>query len=111
MPCLSSEPRRYSAAARSPAAPKLAARWRSPVTYGHGRQRGKRDLVASEHAPGLPQKADQKITLHVWGYDGEVGESVVDVDVSYLRRRLETFGPNMIDTVRGASYRLHDNAP
>ena len=47
----------------------------------------------------------------LWGYDSEVGEGVVDVYVSYLRRKLETFGPNTIDTVRWAGYRLHDDAP
>lgn len=52
-----------------------------------------------------------QILSHVWGYDSEVGEGVVDVYVSYLRRKLETFGPNMIDTVRGVGYRLRDDAP
>ncbi len=59
----------------------------------------------------MPQKPDQMILFHVWGYDSEVGEGVVDVYVSYLRRKLETFGPNTIDTVRWAGYHLHDDAP
>ncbi len=67
-------------------------------------------LVYFLRNPGRVLTRDQ-ILSHVWGYDSEVGEGVVDVYVSYLRRKLETFGPNMIDTVRGVGYRLHDDTP
>jgi len=40
---------------------------------------------------------------HVWGYDFDPGSNVVDVYVRYLRRKL---GDGVIDTVRGAGYRL-----
>nr|WP_233149779.1 response regulator transcription factor [Kineosporia sp. A_224] len=39
----------------------------------------------------------------VWGYDFEPGSNVVDVYVRYLRRKL---GTDIIETVRGAGYRL-----
>lgn len=53
----------------------------------------------------------EQILTHVWGYDSEVGDGVLDVYVSYLRRKLETFGPRMLETVRGLGYRLNDDAP
>ena len=52
-----------------------------------------------------------QILTHVWGYDSEVDGGVLDVYVSYLRRKLETFGPRMLETVRGFGYRLNDDAP
>jgi DNA-binding response OmpR family regulator len=39
----------------------------------------------------------------VWGYDFDPGSNVVDVYVRYLRRKL---GADVIETVRGAGYRL-----
>jgi DNA-binding response OmpR family regulator len=45
----------------------------------------------------------QQILSHVWGYDFDPGSNVVDVYVGYLRRKL---GKEMIETVRGAGYRL-----
>jgi DNA-binding response OmpR family regulator len=39
----------------------------------------------------------------VWGYDFEPGSNVVEVYVGYLRRKL---GPEHIETIRGAGYRL-----
>jgi DNA-binding response OmpR family regulator len=43
----------------------------------------------------------------VWGYDFEVDGNVVDVFVSYLRRKLEAQGePRMIHTVRGVGFVL-----
>ena len=43
----------------------------------------------------------------VWGYDFDPGSNVVDVYVGYLRRK---FGPSRIETVRGAGYRLRQQA-
>jgi DNA-binding response OmpR family regulator len=43
----------------------------------------------------------------VWGYNFEVDGNVVDVFVSYLRRKLEAQGePRMIHTVRGVGFVL-----
>ena len=44
---------------------------------------------------------------HVWGIDFETGTNTVDVFVYALRRKLEAAGlPGIIQTVRGAGYRL-----
>jgi two-component system copper resistance phosphate regulon response regulator CusR len=50
----------------------------------------------------------QQLLSHVWGYDFEGGSNVVDVYVSYLRRKL---GSDLIVTVRGLGYRLGDPDP
>jgi DNA-binding response OmpR family regulator len=39
----------------------------------------------------------------VWGYDFDPGSNVVEVYVGYLRRKLDK---DLIETVRGAGYRL-----
>ena len=46
----------------------------------------------------------QQLLSNVWGYDFDPGSNVVDVYVGYLRRKL---GKNLIETVRGAGYRLN----
>ena len=49
----------------------------------------------------------QQILDSVWGIDFDAGSNVVDVYVSYLRRKLDRVGePSVIDTVRGAGYRV-----
>ena len=48
----------------------------------------------------------------VWGYDWPADGNVVDVFVSYLRRKLEAGGePRIIQTVRGVGFvlRLNEN--
>ncbi len=47
-----------------------------------------------------------QILERVWGYDAEVSDGVLDVYISYLRRKLEAFGPRLIHTVRGFGYTL-----
>ena len=43
----------------------------------------------------------------VWGFDFDTDSNVVDVYVSYLRRKLDRDGePSVIETVRGAGYRV-----
>jgi DNA-binding response OmpR family regulator len=54
--------------------------------------------------PGQVLSREQLLS-HVWGYDFDPGSNVVDVYVRYLRRKL---GDNVIETVRGAGYRLVD---
>jgi DNA-binding response OmpR family regulator len=49
----------------------------------------------------------QQILDYVWSYDAEVQSSMVDVYVSYLRRKLNQPGrPDPIQTVRGVGYRM-----
>jgi len=49
----------------------------------------------------------QQILDAVWGIDFDTDSNVVDVYVSYLRRKLDTnHGASAIETVRGAGYRV-----
>lgn len=49
----------------------------------------------------------QRILNQVWEYGFDAGSNVVDVYVGYLRRKLNRNGlPTLIQTVRGAGYRL-----
>jgi len=47
-----------------------------------------------------------QILDHVWDYDFEGDPNVVETYVSYLRRKLDSAGPPLIQTVRGFGYRL-----
>lgn len=53
----------------------------------------------------------EQILERVWGYDSEVGEGALDVYISYLRKKLEAFGPRLIHTVRGFGYVLRQESP
>ncbi len=49
----------------------------------------------------------QQLLDAVWGIDFDTESNVVDVYVSYLRRKLDVPGePSVIETVRGAGYRV-----
>jgi len=48
----------------------------------------------------------QQILDHVWQYDFNGDENVVETYVSYLRRKLDPFGSPIIRTVRGFGYAL-----
>ncbi|MBR0091993.1 MAG: response regulator transcription factor [Lachnospiraceae bacterium] len=49
----------------------------------------------------------EKIEDHIWNFDYEGGTNVVDVYISYLRKKIEVTGePKLIQTVRGAGYML-----
>jgi len=49
----------------------------------------------------------QQILDYVWSYDSEVQLTMVDVYISYLRRKLRAGGrSDLIQTVRGIGYRL-----
>lgn len=49
----------------------------------------------------------QHILDHVWGFDFEGDENIVEVYVGYLRRKIdEPFAQRSIQTVRGVGYRL-----
>lgn len=47
-----------------------------------------------------------QILDHVWHYDFGGDGNVVETYVSYLRKKLEPFGPPLIHTVRGVGYSL-----
>lgn len=49
---------------------------------------------------------------HVWNLDFDRGSNVVDVYISYLRKKLDDgSGRTLIHTVRGAGYRLKEPTP
>ena len=49
----------------------------------------------------------QQLLDAVWGIDFDTDSNIVDVYVSYLRRKLDRQGePSVIETVRGAGYRV-----
>ncbi|MEV2220157.1 response regulator transcription factor [Nocardia vinacea] len=53
----------------------------------------------------------EQILSAVWGYDFSTDTNVVDVFVSYLRRKLEAHGaPRVIHTVRGVGFVLREEA-
>jgi DNA-binding response OmpR family regulator len=52
--------------------------------------------------PGQVLSREQLLS-HVWGYDFDPSSNVVDVYVSYLRKKL---GGELISTVRGMGYRI-----
>ena len=43
---------------------------------------------------------------NVWGWDYAGQSQIVETYVSYLRRKLDPFGPNLIHTQRGVGYAL-----
>jgi DNA-binding response OmpR family regulator len=44
---------------------------------------------------------------HVWNYDFDGNDNVLDVYISYLRKKLDRgTSPSMIQTVRGIGYRM-----
>lgn len=52
----------------------------------------------------------QQVLDYVWSYERQVQPSMVDVYISYLRRKLNQPGqPDPIETVRGVGYRLKAN--
>lgn len=49
----------------------------------------------------------QQLLDAVWGIDFDTDSNIVDVYISYLRRKLDRAGePSVIETVRGAGYRV-----
>lgn len=64
-------------------------------------------LVRFMRAPEQVLNRDQ-LAREVWGLDFDPGTNVVDVYVTYLRKKLEQAGSRLIHTVRGEGYRLGD---
>jgi DNA-binding response OmpR family regulator len=49
------------------------------------------------------------IAEHVWDYEFDGISNIVDVYIRYLRRKLDDqFEPKLIETIRGAGYRIRD---
>lgn len=55
-----------------------------------------------------PRRVHTKLQIldQVWAYDYGGRPTVVDLYISYLRRKIDTLGPPMIHTVRGVGYIL-----
>ena len=47
-----------------------------------------------------------QILDHVWQYDFRGDAGIVETYISYLRKKVDTFDPPLIHTVRGVGYRL-----
>jgi two-component system, OmpR family, response regulator len=52
-----------------------------------------------------------QILDHVWHYDFDGEQNVVETYVSYLRKKLEKHGPPLIQTIRLVGYTLREPAP
>ncbi|MCR4902741.1 MAG: response regulator transcription factor [Butyrivibrio sp.] len=49
----------------------------------------------------------EKILSHVWGYDYEGGENIVDVYMNYIRKKVDgDYSDKLIHTVRGIGYTM-----
>ncbi|MFC9847327.1 response regulator transcription factor [Streptomyces sp. NPDC060223] len=48
----------------------------------------------------------EQLLRHVWQYEHSAESTVVETYISYLRRKLEPLGPQMIQTRRGVGYGL-----
>ncbi len=47
-----------------------------------------------------------QILQHVWSYEVDVDQSVVDTYISYLRKKIDRAEPKLIHTVRGIGFTL-----
>jgi DNA-binding response OmpR family regulator len=86
---------------------------RSAERAGEPLQLTAREFSALEYLMRYAGEVVSKTELleHVWdvGYDGD--PNVVEVYISYLRRKIDVpFGRHTIETVRGAGYRLADDS-
>ncbi|MCD8196869.1 MAG: response regulator transcription factor [Lachnospiraceae bacterium] len=62
------------------------------------------------HNPGITLSREQ-IEDHIWNYDYEGGMNVVDVYISYLRRKIDSGQKKkLIHTVRGRGYVIWEDA-
>jgi len=53
----------------------------------------------------------EQILDRVWSYDFDGKSSVVEIYISYLRKKIDSLGPAMIHTVRGVGYTLKVPSP
>lgn len=83
-------------------------------TASHSVKRGDKEIVLSSKEYSLLEYlmrnkgivlSREKIENHVWNFDYEGGTNVVDVYISYLRRKIDGDRPDkLIHTVRGSGY-------
>jgi two-component system OmpR family response regulator len=72
-----------------------------------------REFALLEHLMRHPQEVVTKRQLleEVWGHERDADPNVVEVYVGYLRRKVDSpFGRHSLVTVRGAGYRVVDDA-
>jgi DNA-binding response OmpR family regulator len=72
-----------------------------------------REFALLEHLMRHPQEVVTKRQLleEVWGHERDADPNVVEVYVGYLRRKVDgPFGRHSLVTVRGAGYRVVDDA-
>jgi len=72
-----------------------------------------REFALLEHLMRHPQEVVAKSDLleDVWGHESDADPNVVEVYVGYLRKKLDApFGRRSIVTVRGAGYRVVEDA-
>ncbi len=85
-----------------------------PATHDAWRGKIRLDLTAKEFAllEYLMRNPNRLITRemvlnHLWDYGQTLGSNVVDVHIRRLRRKVDDpFEPKLIETIRGAGYRL-----
>jgi DNA-binding response OmpR family regulator len=90
-----------------------------PATHFVERAGSNIDLTAKEYAlleyfmrhPNRVITRDM-VETHIWNYDFECTSNVVDVYIRRLRRKIDDpFEVKLLETIRGAGYRLRDPAP
>ena len=87
-----------------------------PATHYVWREDKPIDLTAKEYAllEYMMRNPNRLITremviAHLWDYGQSIASNVVDVYIRRLRRKLDDpFKVKLIETIRGAGYRLHD---
>ena len=87
-----------------------------PATHFVWREDQPLDLTAKEYAllEYMMRNPNRLITremviAHLWDYDQSIASNVVDVYIRRLRRKVDDpFTVKLIETVRGAGYRLRD---
>ncbi len=87
-----------------------------PATHHAWRSEQALDLTAKEFAllEYLMRNTNrlvtrEMVTQHLWDYDHNITSNVVDVYIRRLRRKVDDpYSLKLIETVRGAGYRLHE---
>ena len=72
-----------------------------------------REFTLLEHLMRHPDEVVGKVALleDVWGHESDADPNVVEVYIGYLRRKVDApFGRHSIVTVRGAGYRVVEDA-
>lgn len=87
-------------------------------TASHAVRRGDREISLSAKEYELLQYlmynkgivlSREKIENHIWNFDYEGGTNVVDVYISYLRKKIDTgYDKKLIHTIRGKGYVLRE---